>query len=506
MRCFQLIKRREPHLPPLPTSVRSLLCWRTPVTYRQANLTSYATTSSEQQQPPLLGWLAIVGLVLVVVVSTFAAGAAARQIYIVSTLGVGIFLYLRYPLLYIGLVWWMWFLTPFISRLIDYRSGFDASRFILVSQYLVTLLTLHTTLKNLPQSSRKGGMPFVLAFLGVFYGFLIGFVKTTPFTAARGMLDWLTPISFAFFIFIKWREYPQYRQNMIRIFLWGVLVTGIYGVFQFVTAPEWDRFWLESTKLKSFGDPEPLKIRVWSTMASPGPFASMMMTGLLLLFTSTEFMRIPAAAAGYLAFLLTMVRTLWGCWFVGVLTLLSSLKPKIQMRLMVTVLVMAICVVPLTTMEPFSEAIATRLETLSNLEKDNSAQVRQEIYRDGFTKAMTNILGNGIGNTFIVNEKGVLEPIVIDSGILDMFFTLGWFGAIFYLGGLILLLFQVFQFTEPSFDPFMAAARAIALASFASLPLGSAMLGVSGMMLWGFLAIVLAGHKYYVKQRNPEIN
>ncbi|MFB2768136.1 O-antigen ligase domain-containing protein [Pelatocladus sp. BLCC-F211] len=476
------------------------------MTYRQGNLTSYATTSSEQQQAPRLGWLAIVGLVLVVVVSIFAGGAAARPIYLVGTLGVGVFLYLRYPLLYIGLTWWMWFLTPLITRLIDYRSGFDASRSLLVSQYLVTLLTLHTALKNLPQSARKGGMPFVLAFLGVFYGFMIGFVKTTPFTAARGMLDWLTPISFGFFIFINWREYPQYRQTIIRTFVWGVLVTGIYGVIQFMIAPEWDRFWLESIKLTSFGDPEPFKLRIWSTMASPGPFASMMMTGLLLLFTTSEFVRIPAAAAGYLAFLLTMVRTLWGCWVVGTLTLLSSLKPQIQMRLMVTVLIMAICVVPLTTMEPFAEVIATRLETFTNLEDDNSAQVRQGIYRDGLGKAMTNILGNGIGNTFIVNEKGVLEPIVIDSGILDMFFTLGWFGAIFYLGGLILLLFQIFQFSEPRFDPFMAAARAIGLANFATLPLGSGMLGISGMILWGFMGIVLAGHKYYVKQRNPGIN
>ncbi|MDM9381028.1 O-antigen ligase domain-containing protein [Chlorogloeopsis sp. ULAP01] len=456
---------------------------------------------SAPENPPLFGWLAILGLVLFSVACiAVGAGSIFRPGYVVVSFAVGIFLYLRYPTLYMGFLWWIWFLTPLVARLIDYRTSFDSTRFILVSQYLVTLITMHTALKNLPRSYRQGGLPFILAFLGVLYGYLIGLVKTTPFTAARGLLDWLTPISFAFYIFITWQNYPRHRQNIVRTFLWGVLVTGIYGVVQFLIAPEWDRFWLIGTKLTSFGDPEPFGIRVWSTMASPGPFATTMMAGLLLLFNSKDVLRIPASAVGYLSFLLTMVRSIWGAWLVGLLSLLSSLKPKIQMRLMVTILVMAVCVVPLANMEPFSGVISKRLETFSNLEKDNSAQIRQEIYKDGLTKALTNGLGNGIGNTFIVNEKGLLEPIVIDSGILDMFFTLGWFGAVFYLGGLILLLFQVFQYFETRVDPFMAAARAIGIACVASLPIGSGMLGVSGMILWGFLAIVMAGHKYYVHQ------
>jgi hypothetical protein len=476
------------------------------VIHRQIT-TNSSFAGSVPENPPLFGWLAILGLVLFSAVSIIAgAGSLFRPGYVAISFAVGVFLYFRYPLLYMGFLWWMWFLTPLLSRLIDYRSGFDATRFILISQYLVTLITMYTALKELPRSYRQGGLPFVLAFVGVFYGYLIGLVKTTPFTAFRGLLDWLTPISFALYIFVRWRDYPQYRQNITRIFLWGVLVTGVYGIVQFLIAPEWDRYWLISTKLTSFGNPEPFGLRIWSTMASPGPFATVIMAGLLVLFHSKEFLTIPAAAAGYLTFLLTMVRTLWGAWLVGILTLLSSLKPKIQMRLMVTILVMAVCVVPLANMEPFSGVITKRLETFSNLEKDNSAQIRQEIYKNGLTKALTNGLGNGIGNTFIVNEKGLLEPIVIDSGILDMFFTLGWFGAVFYLGGLILLLFQVLQYIEPRFDQFMAVARAIGIACFATLPGGSGMLGVAGMILWGFLAITVAGHKYYVQQKNSRFN
>ena len=464
--------------------------------------TSSSVSRVPQQPPELLAWIAIGALVLFTAVTT-AAGAASimRPGYIVISFAVAVLLYLRYPPLYIGFTWWMWFITPLVSRLIDYRSSFDESRLLLISQYLVTLVTLYTCFKDFPKSYRQGGLPFILAFISVVYAFFVGLIKTTPVTAGRAVLDWIIPIIFSFHLFINWRYYPQYRQIIKSTFLWGVLITGAYGVVQFLIAPEWDRAWLLSTKLTSFGDPAPLKIRVWSTMPSPGPFASMMMAGLLLLLTSSGPLTIAAAGVGYLAFLLTMVRTVWGGWFLGLISMLISIKARLQMRLVITILVMAICVVPLTTMDPFAKSINSRLESLSTLDKDDSANVRKKIYEDGLSNALTNVLGNGIGNTFIVDQDGILRPIVIDSGILETFFTLGWVGAILYLGAMIMLFFIGFQYTEFRSDPFMAASRAIALGSVSALPAGSSMIGSSGLFLWGFLALVMAAHKYYQHQR-----
>nr|WP_211175942.1 O-antigen ligase domain-containing protein [Brasilonema sp. UFV-L1] len=450
----------------------------------------------------MYAWIAIGALILFTVAGIAVhAASIVRPGYIVLSFAVAIFLYLRYPAIYIGFTWWIWFVTPLVSRLIDYYSTFDESRLLLISQYLVTFVTMHSLVKDLPKFSRKGGLPFILAFIGVVYGFLVGLIQTSPVTAVRSVLDWLVPIPFAFYLFANWHNYPDYRQSIQRTYLWGVLVTGVYGIVQYLIAPEWDRFWLISTKITSFGDPEPLKIRLWSTMSSPGPYAVMMMAGLLLLLTCKGPLTIPAAGTGFLSFLLTMVRTLWGTWLLGLLSMLTAMKPGLQMRLFVTILVMAICVVPLTTMEPFAEAINTRLESLTNLENDDSANVRKKIYEDGLTKALTNPLGNGIGNTFIVDKDGKLLPIVIDSGFLETFFTLGWLGAIPYLGGMLMLFFTVFQYSEFRFDPFMAASRAVALGCFAALPGGSAMLSFSGMILWGFLATVVAGHKYYQHQK-----
>ncbi|AFZ00870.1 hypothetical protein [Calothrix sp. PCC 6303] len=472
------------------------------MTYR---LTFPLQNPSEVVQPqnqPLYAWLAIASLILFSTVCIAGGiGGIFRPGFVVVSFVVGIFLYARYPIMYLGFTWWMWFLTSLLSRLIDVRTNFDESRFILVAPYLVTLITLYSVFKHLPRASREGGLPFILALSGVFYAFMVGLIKAPTYvTAARALLEWITPLSLSFYLFINWRNYPLYRKNILRVFLWGVIVTGAYGIFQYIVAPEWDKFWLISTKLTSMGEPAPLQIRVWSTMASPGPFAVMMMSGLLLIFNGGGALAMPAAGVGYLAFLLTMVRVMWGCWVVGLLGMITSIKPRLQMRLMITIIIMALCVVPLSTMEPFATAINTRLQSFTNLENDDSAQIRQKIYEEGLNNAITNVMGNGIGNTFIINKEGVLESIVVDSGILETFFTLGWLGAIPYVSGLLLLMVKVLQATESRFDTFMAASRAIGIACVTGIPIFSIMLGFSGIFLWAFLALALAGHNYYQRQ------
>ena len=466
-------------------------------------LSSFPSRSLHLGLQPAQAWMAILGLVIFSAVCILAgAGSFLRLVFPVGSFAVGLLLYWRYPVLYVGFTWWMWFLTPFVARLVDYKSGWDPQRLMQVSPYLVTLLTFITFLKHLPKSYQEGSLPFVLACTGVFYGGLVGLIKGSPFAVARSLLDWLTPLLLGFHLFVNWRDYPKLSQNLRRTFLWGVLVTGVYGVIQYMVAPEWDRFWLmESGMFTSAGSPEPFGMRIWSTMNSPGPFANMLMAGLLLLFSSQQALRIPAAAVGYLALLLTLVRSAWGGWLLGLFTLMSSVKARLQIRLIITVFVIAICVFPLTTIEPFSEKINSRFQTFSNLEEDSSFKARSGNYDKNISLALSNWLGNGIGNVWSVNDNGVLQQEVVDSGILDIFFTLGWFGAVPYISGLVLIFLSVLQYSEARFDPFMSAARAISISFCAQLIFGSSIIGPSGLFVWAFFGISMAAHKYYQHQR-----
>ncbi|TAF07673.1 MAG: O-antigen ligase domain-containing protein [Nostocales cyanobacterium] len=457
--------------------------------------------SPEKRAAP--SWIVIAGFILLIATCYFGGAAGLlRLVFPATSLLVAIFLYLRHPILYIGFTWWIWFLTPLLTRLVDYRVGWDPTRQMLVAPYLVVFVTIATFLKHLPSAIRQGGLPFVLGFFGVFYGCLIGLIYNQPIPVIRGFLDWLSPIIFAFHLFVNWQDYPSYRQHLQRVFIWCVLLLGIYGIYQFVVAPEWDRYWLiESKMFTSTGDPVPFGMRVWSTLHSVGPFGAVMQTGLLLLFTSSGSLIFPASSVGYLSFLLTQARTNWGGWLLGVIMIMGSAKVRIQMRLIAIILVMAICVIPLTTIEPIYKVISTRMESFSNLEKDGSFNDRSASYERNLNLALSNVLGNGLGNIWKVNEKtGQIEAVVIDSGILDMFFTLGWFGAIPYVGGLLLMIFSVSQSNAARFDSFVNAARAIGISSCAQVIIGSAMLGIAGMIMWGFFAMAMAAHKYYQHQ------
>jgi hypothetical protein len=443
---------------------------------------------------PSLAWIVILTLVLLTVLCIFVGvGKILNFAFPAGALAVGLFLYFRYPILYIGFSWWMWFLTPFVRRLADYRSGFTEPSPLLFAPYLVTAITLITVFQHFPQSRRDGNLPFIIPLAGIFYAFLIGLVNRTPFEVTRYFLDWMCPLTFGFHLVVNWRDFLNYHQNLQRTFLWGVLVMGIYGIFQYVVAPEWDQYWLIETGLiSSQGLPVPFGMRVWSTMSSVEPFAAVMAAGLLLLFSQTGILNICASVTGYLAILLSIVRSAWLGWLAGVVTLGFSLNAKQQMRLMLIVIVLILLVIPLTSIEPFSTTITQRLQTLSDVKEDGSFQGRSEYlnYMISSGKAFSNFLGDGISSTFY------------DNGFLATLLQLGWFGTICYVSGMFVLIWKLFQDTGNHSNFFTGTARAIVVSCLVRIPANpSAIVGVGGMLFWGFLALNVASQKYYQHQR-----
>ncbi|MEB3339123.1 MAG: O-antigen ligase domain-containing protein [Leptolyngbyaceae bacterium] len=448
---------------------------------------------------PAPAWSAMLGFALVSALCLLVhAGGVLRLGFPLGALMVGILLYWRYPILYLGFTWWIYFLTPWIRRLIDQQGGWVDPSTVMLTPYLVTGIAIATLIKYLPIAYRQGGLPFILGLVGVLHGVLIGLVLN-PFTAVvPAALNWVSPLLFGFHLLMHWQDYPRYRRVLRRVFLWGVFVMGAYGVWQFMTAPPWDQYWMLNAPINSIGSPAPFEIRVFSTMNAPGPFATTMMAGLLLLFDSQGAVRLPAAGFGYLSFLLSLVRSAWLGWVVGLLAAITSLKAHLQMRLLITLLVMALGVLPLVTMPPFSETIQSRLQTFTNPQQDQSYSDRTAGYRESLNAAFSQFLGQGFGNTEIENNYSIG---VRDSALLDMFFSLGWFGSIPYFGGLCLLSFALLQCVEAKVDGFINAARAIAFGVLAQFGFGSVMLGVTGMLLWGFAAMAMAGHRYYQQQQ-----
>lgn len=468
------------------------------------------SATSPEKPPPSLktakpAWFAIGGLTIFTTLGILlGAGGIMRFVFPLASLAVGLFLYARYPILYIGFTWWLWFLTPLLSRVIDYRSGWDSSRLILVTPFLVTLITTITLVKYLPKSCRQGRLPFLMVIAAIGYGTMIGLINNQPVAVARSFLDWFPPIPFAFHLWVNWRKYPQYRKVIQSTFLWGVLITGAYGIFQYLIAPEWDRFWLTQSGMGSLGYPEPLGIRVWSTMNSPGPFAIMIQAGLLLLFTHKSPLRFPAAVFGALSILLSLLRSAWGGFVLAMLLFLPSLKSKIQLRIISTVLILGLCIMPLVTIEPFASQIADRFQTFTNIEQDSSFKARQSNYDKNLQVALSQFQGTGLGHTWSLKDEGGFKVTVIDSGILELFSTFGWIGALFYLAGLILTVRDLFVSSQYNLDPFIRALRALILSYCAMTITNNTLISLGGMILWAFIGITLAGNKFYFEEHKSK--
>ncbi len=449
------------------------------------------TKISNQLFQPAGAWTVILAFCFLTVLMIALGAFGSRILNILFPLGafiVGWLLYFRYPILYNGFVWWLFFITPFIRRISDWRIGEftdPKSSYIMLAPFVACIICAHTIHLKLFKTHDKYSSIFILAISAVLYSYFIGMVYRGFLPSTISLLEWIAPLLFGYHLAVNWQRYPMYAENIKRVFLWGGLVMGIYGVYQFMIAPEWDRLWMIGSGMTSSGgSPVPFGMRIWSTMNSQGPFADYIVTCLLILLSCQGALVIPAAGFTAFSLLLTLVRVAWIGWILAMLSLLTSLTPKQKFRLLAAVVIMVIMLIPLINMEPFSSVIFKRLETMTDLQNDGSSQARQGTYAAILENITTNFLGDGLG---------ALEG---DSALI-VIVNLGWIGGIPYVGSLIFGTLLVLMEPSKNDDLMIPVVRGILIKSFIFLLSSITIKGAHGMLMWGFLGLGLSGIHYY---------
>jgi len=427
--------------------------------------------------------------------------------YLAAALAIGVLLYWRNPPLYVGFVWWVFFLTPEVRRLIDYQFGWNPTSPVMLAPSLLAALTFFTLLRHLPKLQFYPIFPFGLVFLGLFYGYGVGALRLGWQASTWDLINWMVPVVFGFYLIVHWRNYPSFRRAVQRTFVWGVLAMGLYGLLQFFDPPLWDQEWMTNAGMTSVGSPAPFEVRVFSTLNSPGPFALVMMAGLLLLSSGGGLLRWPAAGVGFVSFLLSLVRSAWGGWLSG-LIFMAAQRGRFAPRLIVGLVVAGLIAFPLISVGPVAEVVNERLQTVNNLEEDPSAQSRETFYSTFAERAFSSPVGEGLGKTGLAtklsSESGesnvqLGEFGAFDSGIMNIPFVLGWAGSLLYLTGLIWSLFYALRSGASHSDVFAAASRGIVVAVLTQLIFVNSLNGVVGMVFWSFLSMSLAAQLYHVR-------
>ncbi|MEO1067520.1 MAG: O-antigen ligase domain-containing protein [Cyanobacteria bacterium J06638_6] len=455
-----------------------------------------------RQKLILLGTLCVMTLLG----SLTGPGLVVRLFFIGASVAIAFYLYSKSTPEYVSFVFWIWFLAPFFRRFSDYYNGFDDLGIVILAPFLVTLIAAIKLIQNPGQLGRAGHSSFTLVLAAIAYSFWIGWLSNPPVAVIRASLDWFPPVVLGLFLALHWRLYPQIKRSMQKTFAWGTLVMGSYGIYQYVVAPAWDVYWMNNATIASVGRPAAFSLRVWSTMNAPGPFAIAILAGVMILLSYQPPIFLPSFVTGFLSFLLAGVRSAWVGWAVAQFMLMGSIKQNIQIRLILVGAVLVLMLVPLSTMPPFDDAIGDRVSSLfNNVQNDSSYRARTATYDENLSIALSSYLGRGLGGTLTVTDTGSAVKVALDSGVLDLFFTLGWVGALPYLAGLTMLFLRQFFTPESRSDVFVAAARSITAACLVQMLFGNTAVGVGGLMLWSFLGVNLAAQRYYAHQRHQQM-
>lgn len=470
------------------------------------NVTVPAPRAHPRDRQAALAAAAAVLAVVAVLATGLLTGwtAFVKLFYPLAAVGVGGWLYMTRPVLYVGYTWGVWFVTPFVRRLVDFAAGgFDATSPIMVAPLLVTGLAVFSPLRYWAILKGPIGQPIRLCAFGVAFGYLIGVARVGAFSATFALLEWGLPLVFGAHVLLLWKSYPEQVRTLRTTFAWSVLLTGVYGIVQYVTAPSWDMAWLVGSGMtSSMGSPVARGFRAFSTLNSTGTFAFFLASGLIALAGSRSVVAKLAAVPGAVALLLTLVRASWVGVAVGALLLVRRLQGPIRRRLVIALVVGAGLGVPLSG-SLGGDAVGSRMQTFGSIEQDNSFRSRLAFTGIAARNVLTNPIGEGLGGTGTAAKLSGGSVVVFDNGYMNLPHTLGWLGALLYGVGLWVAFRRAWPVGKAAGDVFATVAVVVAAVYLVLLAFTNVLSGIAGLTMWAFLASALAAREYHGLDGSP---
>ncbi len=441
------------------------------------------------------GALAVIVLIPALLILINEAGLL-RVVFPALSLGVGGILLWRSKPLYVGLVFWLWFLSPFLARMADYQGGWTPTSAVEIAPYAAAAISGIPLLTKIQRLATWKTLPYICALMAILYGFVLGVTYLPLFNVLRALVNWIVPIIFGLFIYEYGEYYREFRQVIGKAFLWGTLILGVYATYQFFGLPEWDRAWMLNVQMNSFGEIDPMKTRAFSTMNAPAIYAAVAACGLLLLFNVKGKLRLLAAAAGFIGMILTLSRASWLSFTAGCIYLVIFLSLRERYKLAIGAATCLLFLIGLAQVPALNEIIWQRVHTFAQPGQDISYSARVEGHALAIQELAQEPWGEGIGSTDTLHNTEGDDDMIgpHDSTLLELLYSLGWAGTITYSLGIMLLGLQLFRSGRG--DYFALSGKAILLGLFAQVLLNSIMLGVLGFMFWTFASMCLAQAEY----------
>jgi hypothetical protein len=434
------------------------------------------------------------------------AGAGGRPASIAFALLAGMVAFVLHstdPVSYVNFTLWLWFVSPFVRRVLDWHHGWNPTSPVLLAPQIASLLAVITLARNLRELRGFLFAPYLLVLAALGYGYMVGLVTAGAIPATYALLTWLSPALFGLQLAVMWRRYPELRASILRTFYFALPMLALYGIYQFVRLPVWDATWMRNADMRSIGAPLPFLVRVFGMLNTPGPYAAVLLSGVLLILPYKGWLRYPAIALALVALLLTRTRSAWIAFIIGVVaSQLSQPLGRIPKRT-ITLLAVSLLALPLAATPQFRDTILPRLSTLTNLRKDNSFVKRVAFSQETASNIVETAEGSGLGSTGgAIKLRGMQGVRSLDNGFLEVFYIFGWPGGTLFFLGIAGLLLQSLRFVEVRNDSFANAIRATALALVSILPVGDVFTGPTGLLIWSMIGLGIGAHAYHLTTGN----
>ncbi len=445
-----------------------------------------------------------------------AAGAvtpAARGVTFVFPLlafGLALFFLERSRRHYVSLVCWLFFLTPLLRRLIEFRTGSATASFVMIAPFLACMAGLAAYRHQWGNLLRPELRAWTYVSAALLYGSIVGLLSSPLAGLIQDALGWASPLCFALYVYHEREHAAEILESLRTSFLGGVLLMGLYGLYQFFFLAPWDALWMENSTLTSIGKPERMGVRVFSTMNTPQPLSDYMAFGMLLSLASRKRIRMLAIPIALLTLGLTMSRSGWIGAVVGLLVLSVSFTTRQRLGL-VALLLGAVVGLGIATQVPeINEVLSHRLESLNNLGDDSSVNERVASQQRAVALFETSPFGIGLGAGGAASKNngpswGVAQPEEValgDNGIEEIMLSFGWFGSIVFLVGFGQAVMACFQGTRGV--PELVGMKAGLIAMLVQIPVMGIFPGASGFLVWTCIAMCFAVKAERAKQAVAE--
>ena len=380
-----------------------------------------------------------------------------------------------------------------VRRLVDDQAGFDPASPVLITPYLCCLFLGLAFVEYWARPRPQYLGAFLVLLLAILYGALLAVLQGAVIAAAIDFLKWGAGPLFAVYLLARRDQHSQERQLIEQTLVWAGAFMGLYGVFQYLAPPSWDLRWMQGVAelgMDSIGRPEPYALRVFSTMNSPGSLGAVLSAGILVAFKRPLHIAVPLIICMLAGIALAQYRTIWAATLLGVLLLVLT-RPGVFRPANVLAAMAVLAGFAATTLVPqIRETLAQRAGTMTNLRADQSGEVRLNQYR-ALTRDEGLIVGEGLGQIGVARRLSGMHRVILDSALIEIWRGLGVIAGTAYLGAMACLVVSLFR-RAPDVAQHLHFDRAVVVAAWAQLPMGSVHTGENGIFAWLFLGLGLA--------------